>query len=712
MNGMNGPPAPVVTAPPTYEWNVSSENRIRDNPNDPLNPTNNISVPLNMIRTRPPLLEMSLASLEMKPSQYMVESQWNRIFFDEGIRLAILDPMADDSIRSIELLVNSESFLVQLPLFLNMITNVDVTDPTRPIFTTEYDHGLEFMNLWTWDPIQMIATAITHAADQVLTGSNVTVLSPNQFRLTLAGAPPAGYVSGNAVLGFVYAPVIPNLSTLARLIQTGFNNVVTQGTVVFQYQETTGLFVVQFHPASSTLSSIHTVQLSVPSDYSLAFMLGLGFGSIALRPTDGYFALSDQLGYQGPGQLYIDPGNYGFDSVASQIQLQWNRFWFDGGLTNPAGSRPVFVFSSSNGASASFAIDYGRYTIDTFTEMLAAKMTAADPLSNTYSVTYDATAGQMVFQCTVPGQTFGLEFAEATQTLNPALLGFDTLSYRGQSMYKSPFPFFMPMMPLPRSGRYASFVYQVRLANSQHTYQWQVAKPRFITVAQATDNGSGLLEVTTGIAPLIAHGLQPDDIVTVRDTASGAMMQFPVQKVTDAFTVLLDLGTATAPFAGAAALDVSFGLSGLTPVNLYWAYPRKSRLPSKFVGFGAMDQTFYDTAMSPFRAELCRVPYVLLCLPNLNGDTRNNHYWQSVQHTGNIPNVFAKVILYPEFRLERIYPMRMEFPATLNVDQVQFVFLNPDHSVYQLHGTEWSATLLLVVNEMPMMIQSGPLSCL
>ena len=83
-----------------------------------------------------------------------------------------------------------------------------------------------------------------------------------------------------------------------------------------------------------------------------------------------------------------NPGNYTVDSLLYQLNLQWNRFFFDGGVTNDPSTRPMYLyFQSSSGVAHNISINYGSYTPDTFAEYLQAQMNISNT-TNTYTVTW------------------------------------------------------------------------------------------------------------------------------------------------------------------------------------------------------------------------------------------------------------------------------------------------------------------------------------
>ena len=88
--------------------------------------------------------------------------------------------------------------------------------------------------------------------------------------------------------------------------------------------------------------------------------------------------------------------------------------------------------------------------------------------------------------------------------------------------------------------------------------------------------------------------------------------------------------------------------------------------------------------------------YVLVEMTQPIGATHNMHPWNTdVDHTDTISNVLAKVIIYPQFRMERSFPFTMIIPDLRIINRVGIRILNPNHTPYKLHGRNFSFTLVM-----------------
>jgi len=704
---------------PEYTWAVDSVNGRC--PTDPKNPTNDLDIPTRMPRLRTPVTQIYLGSIELPLAQFLVERLWNTLYFDEGVRL-IVNTDSDLCTREFTVIVNGTPVTAILPILYNPVVDVDVTDPTAPIFTTMFDHALDLRGEWNWgSPIQLVSTPLTdpNIINLTLTNPHLTVLSPNTFQLS--GIPPTVFPNPGGIYGYVHAPPIASPALLAQITQAALN-LVAPGEFRLSYDINTGRF---------TFQSIRTVNgtcvtnpplahenlvIAIPTRNCLAALMGFGCGNVPVPTppsltqnleckvdtTCQTFVLEGGFGYQCFSQIRIMPGNYGPESFAGQLNLQWNRFFFDGGCSNNPLLRPVFVFSSSNGACVSFPIEFGTYTPDTFAEYVETQMNLLDPLGNTYTVSWDMATGLFCFKIDTPGATFGLEFADPANTFNPAILGFDAVAHRGQNTYCSTTPFQVPTNSCCGTDtlRFSSLVFAPRVFPGQGKFVIQVNPPRCVPTAFLTDLGGGVVEIFTTAPNLLAHGLQPEDLVEVRDTATGTTYELRVIEVVDAFRIHAEIGS-VAPFIGAVNLPVSFCYGDAPVASLLWAdRQRPNPLPPRFLGYTYQDALFDPSVpippfVSPNSFDLEGPKYLLMVITDPNGATHTNHAWEQ----NNIPNVFAKVILYPQFRLERNYPMIMYVPSVVQVEKMHFIFLNPDHTPYQFHGKQWSCTLNMAVPE-------------
>ena len=699
----------------SFTWCIESHNRRKDG-SDPLNPTNDIVIPTKMPAQRMAVMQMTLGSVELPNSQYLIEKTNNTLYFDEGINL-IANSAANQCVREFTVLVNNIPITAILPLYLNRITHVDVTNPASPIFTTEFDHALELRSQWNWGaPIQVISTPLTSVSEIYLTDTNhhLTILSDTQFQLR--GIMVVPYTSVDGTFGYVWAPTIPSPAYLARIVNNALN-AVSPNEFELTYDINTGRFTFRsIKTVSSTclsnppLSNTDTIHIQITSQSCLPALMGFGCGTVPVcvppsvcdvpENCDPHCTLTGTFGYQCFSKIVLYSGDYTPDTMGVQLNLQWSRFFIDGGTANAALLRPIFVFSAANGAPVVIAIEYGLYTADTFAEYLQNQMNANDPLGNTYTVSYNAITGLFCFQNN-QGTEFGLEFNDPLETFNPAVIGFDAISYRGQNTYCSTTSFFVPTTGCCGSSsipsRFLSNVYHARINPAQHTFSINVNKPRCITPGFIQDLGGGIVKLYTLLTittPLLALGYQPEDVVEVQ--VGGQSYLLRILEIIDAFSVIAEMGSA--PFTGFIQHAASFCLAGLTISNLLFGdTTRPNRFIPNIIGFRNRDVLWNPTIpqppfASPYIWDFDPPNHILLTLPMTEGSTHVNHAWDN----SNI-QVFAKIILWPKVRVDRVFPMVMDIPDVKIIESIRFLFLNADHTAYQFHDREWSATIVFAV---------------
>jgi len=706
---------------PEYVWCFDTHNAT--SAADPTNnPTNAVDIPTKMPRARFPALSVYLGTLEIPLPQYIVEKNWNTLYFDEGVRLVVNSP-SEEIVRQFIVQLNGETITAIVPPLYNPIVGVNVETPTSPIFTTLYEHALDLRGQWNWgQPIQLIGTLLTNPQliDLTQSNPNLVILSSNEFQLNNVPST-VSFQSSGSNFGYVHAPPIASPAYLASIVQAALN-VVAPGEFQLTYnQTTTGRFffgsVIPNPNTCVTDPGFQSVSLSllIPSQNCLAAIMGFGIGNVPVptgpvekkselwnKPPVCVSGLQGNFGYQCFSSIQVPPGNYSSDMFGNQLYLQWNRFVFDGGafpVPNTT-TNPVFVFSNSVGAKYSFGIPFGTYTILTFCQFLQDAMDSVDNTQQ-YNVIYQN--NQVCFSSGVP---FGLEFNDPTQTLNPQLLGFEALSYRGDTTYCSPCPFTVPTTNCCGTGqvtRYSSATVFVKLLSTQQKFQFSVVSPRTVTSANLSDQGSGTAELCSGYPTEVqqAHGLQVDDLVVVTVLSSGMTYLVRVLEVPSAFCVLVDSSSISEFQNGVPDLGVSFGLADLVPFSFLFADRcRTNRMSGSLLGFPNSDALFQSGTsplvfVSPFNFNLEPPSYLLLAITDPHGSTHTNHAWNQ----DNLPNIFAKISCYPAFKLERNVPQIMYLSDLQQITKLRLTVLNPDHSCYQFHGRNWSGTLVFVAAE-------------
>lgn len=718
---------PLVTpaVPPEACWYLSSAERLRDG-KDATNPTNDITIPLRNPRPRLPVTHFTLSTLELPVSQYLVESLWNKLYFSEGLRLQA-NSLIDSSVREFVVTLDGTQYVAELPLWLNAIVDVDTTDPLHPVLTTEFSHGLDMYRFWTWDPIQLIGTDLTESDPDVVrfTADNTsfTILNARQFRLDLTGvAVLPTWTNTSGAFAYLHAPAIPNPVILAQLVTEALN-LMLPGSFSVTYNKQTGLFtfkslrpVIDVCTTKFSPNVSESIYITIPSANALPALMGFGFcaggGNVPVLPVqasantfldpDRSRCLPDetciavqttgQFKYQCKSVLTVPPGDYTADTIRSQLMLQWNRFWFSPGESGDPADRPFFVWSDASGTVILTQVEFGLYTPQQFATQLEALMNNTDTQGNTYSVNFVTGSSGSVFVFSSNGGTpFGLEFGTGTDTVH-SRIGFQGATYRGLTSYTSTDPFSVPLRQCCNVGdtAYLSNVYAVSLNSANGIFCFHASSLPCWQVA-GTRQADGTISLTS--SPARALGFQVDDVVEFTESTSGDTFKTRVLQVPSAFTIVVDGASMGLPDT----FDASVCPSGIPFLNIFWNTSNTTQLPPGLLGFRNTDALWTSGTVlcAPFPYNLRPPDYVLVWVQDPAGTTHNTH----TANGQTIPELLAKVVLYPNFRLERLYPLVMYLPQVKTITQMSFILLNPDHTPYQLHGKEWSGTICFATNQ-------------
>lgn len=105
---------------------------------------------------------------------------------------------------------------------------------------------------------------------------------------------------------------------------------------------------------------------------------------------------------------------------------------------------------------------------------------------------------------------------------------------------------------------------------------------------------------------------------------------------------------------------------------------------------------------SPNEYNLDHPSYLLMEITDPKGSAYIQHDWAGC----NIPTIFAKIVCYPNLRVDRSTPAFMELQGIKIVDSLCMRVLSPWHTLYHFHGRDWSGTLILVAP-----VLTGSLNC-
>jgi len=719
--------------------------------NDPTNLTNPAVMQVNLSRPKAPYSQLYLASLELpKLAQYTVETEWQNLYFSEGIQLRAVEANARPaSVREFSVRVNETVYTAYLPLYLNPIISVAESGTTTPVLTFQYEHGLEgILNNPAAcpaldDPIRIIATNVPYVESLA---TEFLILDTFSVQLNLSA--PVTWV-GTSPAGYLYCPAIPSPTQLACMITAALDVVSpTPGEFRVTYDPVnTGLFT--FCVAKPSLSTNCRSNIPIPAcqapppiqscngagvinykgynvlacatspantneddvslyiDSSICLVVLLGFGKsnnngapTQVRvPGTAPYCVTGQYGFCAcESVVAIPPGNYDASTLGNVLSTQLNRFYFPCGCGNVAPTVRNFVFSDQCGTCYAITIPCGLYCADTFAAFLEEQMNAADT-GKSYTVTYTPATGFCI--SAAQGNQFALEFGDSTAMEVAYRMGFPTISLRGRSTYCSCQVPVIPQKDCCIDPRCLSQVYEVIYNANTPQFCIIPSVPKPITATLIVcDAGPATTATVTGA---YAHGLSAGDVVRLSVSTVGTI-EAVVVSIVDAFEFVIELGSVD---CAATFTDntTCYQNAQFPALNLFLAPANCQINPIKpiFLGFLPQDKLYImgesDSSLccttSTALVNLDLTPYLLLVAEFPSNLFTGNSHTSPDQQT--MTQILAKIILYPNFRLERIMNFNGFIQGLENVSQIKLVLLTPDHKPYKMHNINWSGTLVFLV---------------
>jgi hypothetical protein len=115
------------------------------------------------------------------------------------------------------------------------------------------------------------------------------------------------------------------------------------------------------------------------------------------------------------------------------------------------------------------------------------------------------------------------------------------------------------------------------------------------------------------------------------------------------------------------------------------------------LGFGDNDLMWNGGTVleSPYTYRLQATTYILLEMVYPIGSSHIEHRYKNDNRT----TILGKIITLFDPFLDRFYPMKATFYTGIKLEYCHFRLLNPDHTLYKLHGHNWQATFRLYTPE-------------
>jgi len=739
---------------PVCTWLVNSTNRDSDGSEG--NVTNNVKISRDQGNVHVSAIkEVHVAGAEIPRVQQAVEPGWSRMYFLSRPELFTSDPM-DVTRRLFSVHAVGFQYVFTAPATVNYITGVDLSDPTTPVVTTQAPHGLQFV---TTGDVQLIGTPgprfFPRSSVDVLSSTTFALVSfPNAITwvadangrfgalVTPAPAGPSEWAA-DVTAGLNAAYQDTHASALAPF-QVSYD--VFTGAFTFRVLdlEAPGLDLVHLKPpgndvqyylgfrplsdlylastdgvfvgtnAWSGVSSINIAAGDYPDTPSLADAISRRVNRFAATTTrdlvvtsacgeasrvqlpagalDGAelaTALTAQFACATPGLCNITVSFSTFARVFTFEDTAGRAFSLDFVASDPGVSDTLGFYRAMYHGSAKYISDhvdpdFGPGTAQFITVQANAGSGALQFGGSARKVVTAATAFPDV---STPGlltisdhsslhglrEADGVTVCIGTQTFDALVAAVDdahtfTVTTANSGLTLDFFKWNTSVTVTDLGNR--------QLLDVVFTTPMPVAQDQAL-VLRFTDAGSGdPVQVIADITDFISSTHME---VTVRDDK-----QVPMSVVTSPSPTLI----AVFPAIGAALATGGVGLYPLLAPRVDSVRPQllgfataKDFLPADFVNRG--------TVVAPARPELGTVKYVLVELLDPPGQSFIEHAYDGSSKS----HVLAKIVF--EGVSQRLFPMRSVLSSGSNLTSATFRILNPDHSEYQLHGQEWSATVLL-----------------
>lgn len=676
------------------------------------NPTNDVKINMEMSVPRAPVKSIELVTFELPTVQLLIEEQWSTLYFSLGITL----PLSTMS-RRLTITDDSFTYTAEIPPTFNPLVAIDDTDPTTPIFTTQVPHLLETCpQFWTWG--ELLATVGT-VNDTVLTDSDgkllpqVTVLSPTTF--SVSGFSPATVwipTAGTTTFGNLLYPKIPTQEYLVTMLNSLLNQAVRDQTSIqscnfhgnvfrVQYDIKTGMYIVSFEPKNFKYLPSHFYTSVFPVEHdSLPNLMGYSVSTVKLveittsnmcntrtveecQKEELRELKSSSVSSLGECRAKLTPGNYDTgEQLVQELNFQFNRLLFEDS------SEWFRVTDEFGGSDIKVTVTEGLYNPTSFAQSLTEQLAP-----NNITVTYVSVG------CDSPGQfvlsspdVFVLDFTDPDSANLAKRMGFQIARYTCETEYRSNISFEFPFC---KRG-YPGCVFYFGFTHPQSKRMTiTVSKPKPLLSTAPTTGvllPNNQLEITN---TSLAHGYQVGDLVSI-ETSTAEVYEFRVVQVDSGTQFVVDM-EATNPTGTA---NISVTKADCCTLSLLFAFREENGLLQQLAGFPFEDILWQpsnnNTIVAPYLIDLVGFNYVLVRIIDPIGSSHIEHV-QVPNRTNSMTGIIAKLVLTRiALRiLDGYYPMKINFYSPKIVTSIQVQILNPNGSLYQLHGFPWTATLRL-----------------
>lgn len=698
--------------------------------------------------------KISLGSLEFPMVQYSIENEWSRLYFCEGIKVTA----SARNIAFTEITNQTQtSRFVSLPLTLNPITKLSTGVNPNVVFEFEHAHGLSNAMLAALEK-EDVKVYLVHSSDGAtrLDDTNTTIVSENAISIPaelVRNASDEGLAHG-----FLHCEELPCPTALCSIIKqilfaraefvhyyslkfdqkackavfamTGFGagtgdcRFVLGGDALLQrlgYGPNASRVVKRGNAHPTGVATRGPEKVGDPMPSTIESTIFGGFDYISL-PVGWYMPSHRPMATGQPLQ------------VPRELDSKLNRFTF---LPNEKQREIPVIFKDFRGKTHVSPITPGIYTVITIASEIERAMNLAEIDENVrFIFTFDPCEEQFIISCRKGDEPMRVDVLFSHPlSIDPHRLGFQRTDYTGHSTYRSD-KIHVPRFEWPRRDWCNSYVEPCIFPGntysiSEHGPSKQIcidanAKPNVYGIVKEfwEDSHVLVLSVCSNTGPF-AHGVQCGDVLRIyrltnavkQDTETSIEpAKLACRRVIMAICIS-NLGTPSdskspdilrlyiPDHEWKSKVNMCVGVDiQQKPFSLNFA-PMEKSITGTRLGFQnktyewGIDGTVLaggNLAIAPYNAPFVHAidhpDYVLMYIEEGKQGTTIQH-----RSGNNVTMPFAKIVLYPLFREERMIPKETTLASGESLTTLTVYFRNPDDSPYNFHGAEFSFTLNFIV---------------
>tara|TARA_B100000787_G_scaffold38221_2_gene27044 strand:- start:3681 stop:5900 length:2220 start_codon:yes stop_codon:yes gene_type:complete len=711
--------------------------------------------PMHADRAKLKPSKISLGSLEFPMVQYSVEADWSRLYFCESIKIT----MNTRNITFTEVAGQAQtSESVSLPLTLNPITKLSTTVSAAVVFEFEHAHCLstEMFNALGREGIKLY---LIHSSDGAteLSQANTSVVSEKQISISSELARNAS--DEGLAHGFLYCEEVPCPTSLCSILKhmlfatggfahfysltfdqkackavfamTAFGagtddcRIVLGGDALLQrlgYGSNANRFVRRGNTHTTGVATRGPERVGDPMPVAVESTIFGGFDYISL-PAGWYMPSHRPMATGQPLQL------------PRELDAKLNRFTF---LPSDKQREIPIIFKDFRGKTHIASITPGIYTVATIALEVERVMNSVDLDEGMKIVfVFDPCDERFIVSCHRGDESMRIDLLFSHPfSIDPERFGFKKTDYAGHSSYKSD-KIHIPRLEWPRRDWcnttdpcvFPSNTYSI----SEHGPCKRIsvdanAKPNVYGIIKDYWQDSHILVISVcSSAGAFSHGAQSGDVLRVYKLTNPIKQQSgntetsiaPAHLACRRAIMAICISNLSTPGDSQSSdtlklyipdhewkskIETCIGVDMQTkPFNLNFAKMDQS-ITGKRLGFQnkiyewGVDGSLLAGGVSiapytaPYVHAIDHPDYVLMYIEEGKQGTTIQH-----RSGNNVTMPFAKIVLYPLFREERMIPKETTLTSGESLTTLTIYFRNPDDSPYNFHGAEFSFTLNFIV---------------